>query len=81
MSSLLTPTLPYIKDFVKRLESFGERDRYLVIAGGAPITREWTQTAGLDGFGEDAIEAVALCQGLMDQRKGSRPSPEKRGIL
>ena len=72
MSSLLTPTLPYIKDLVKRLESLEERKRYLVIAGGAPITREWTQTAGLDGFGEDAMEAVALCQGLMRQRKESR---------
>jgi methanogenic corrinoid protein MtbC1 len=69
MSSLLTPTLPYIKDLVKRLESLEERKRYLVIAGGAPITREWTQTAGLDGFGEDAMEAVALCQGLMSRRK------------
>ena len=73
MSSLLTPTLPYIKDLVKRLESLEERKRYLVIAGGAPITREWTQTAGLDGFGEDAMEAVALCQGLMSQRKESHP--------
>jgi methanogenic corrinoid protein MtbC1 len=72
MSSLLTPTLPYIKDLVKRLESLEERKRYLVVAGGAPITREWTQTAGLDGFGEDAMEAVALCQGLMRQRKESR---------
>jgi methanogenic corrinoid protein MtbC1 len=72
MSSLLTPTLPYIKDLVKRLESLEERKRYLVVAGGAPITREWTQTAGLDGFGEDAMEAVALCQGLMSRRKESK---------
>jgi methanogenic corrinoid protein MtbC1 len=72
MSSLLTPTLPYIKDLVKRLESLDERKRYVVIAGGAPITREWAQAAGLDGFGEDAVEAVAVCQGLMKQRKESR---------
>jgi methanogenic corrinoid protein MtbC1 len=78
MSSLLTPTLPYIKDLVKRLESLEERKRYLVIAGGAPITREWTQTAGLDGFGEDAMEAVALCQGLMSRRKEPKLSPEKQ---
>ncbi len=81
MSSLLTPTLPYIKDLVKRLESFGERSRYKIIAGGAPITRAWAQAAGLDGFGEDAIEAVAACQHLMQQRKEPRPSPEKRGML
>jgi methanogenic corrinoid protein MtbC1 len=72
MSSLLTPTLPYIKDLVKRLESLDERKRYTVIAGGAPITRDWAQAAGLDGFGEDAVEAVAVCQSLMEQRKESR---------
>jgi trimethylamine corrinoid protein len=72
MSSLLTPTLPYIKDLVKRLESLDERKRYVVIAGGAPITRAWAQAAGLDGFGEDAVEAVAVCQDLMKQRKESR---------
>ena len=72
MSSLLTPTLPYIKDLVKRLESLDERKRYVLIAGGAPITRAWAQAAGLDGFGEDAVEAVAVCQGLMKQRKESR---------
>jgi methanogenic corrinoid protein MtbC1 len=69
MSALLTPTLPYIKDVVKRLESFGERSRYVIVAGGAPITREWTQAAGLDGFAEDAVEAVALCQGLLRGRE------------
>jgi methanogenic corrinoid protein MtbC1 len=72
MSSLLTPTLPYIKDLVKRLESLDERKRYTVIAGGAPITREWAQAAGLDGFGEDAVEAVAVCLDLMQQRKEAR---------
>ena len=72
MSSLLTPTLPYIKDLVKRLDSLDERKRYVLIAGGAPITRAWAQAAGLDGFGEDAVEAVAVCQDLMKQRKESR---------
>jgi methanogenic corrinoid protein MtbC1 len=65
MSSLLTPTLPYIRDLVQRLVGFGERARYWVIAGGAPITQAWADAAGLDGFGEDAVEAVAVCQKLM----------------
>jgi trimethylamine corrinoid protein len=70
MSSLLTPTLPYIRDLVNRLVGFGERDRFLLVAGGAPITREWAQSAGLDGFGEDAVEAVGVCQELMARRRG-----------
>ena len=51
MSALLTPTLPYIKDVVRRLESFGERGQFLLIAGGAPITRAWAQEAGLEMTG------------------------------
>jgi len=69
MSALLTPSLPYIKDLVNRLVGLGERNRFLVIAGGAPITRQWAESAGLDGFGEDAVEAVAVCQELIQRRK------------
>ncbi len=69
MSSLLTPSLPYMKDLVKRLEGFGDRERFLVIAGGAAVSREWAQQAGLDGYGADAIEALALCQELVNRRK------------
>jgi len=53
-----------------RLDAAGERKRFMVVAGGAPVTTEWSQAAGLDGFAEDAIEAVAMCRGLMAGRKG-----------
>jgi len=70
MSSLLTTSLPFIKDVLARLDAAGERKRFMVVAGGAPVTTEWSQAAGLDGFAEDAIEAVAMCRGLMAGRKG-----------
>jgi methanogenic corrinoid protein MtbC1 len=41
----------------------------MVIAGGAPVTEAWSQAAGLNGFAEDAVEAVALCRGLMAKRR------------
>ncbi len=69
MSSLLTPSLPYMKDLVKRLEGLGERDRFLVIGGGAALSEDYAKKAGLDGYGEDAVAAVALCQKLMEQRR------------
>ena len=72
MSALLTPSLPYIKDVVNRLVGYGERERFLVIAGGAPITREWVNSVGLDGFGEDAVEAVTVCRDLMSRRREVR---------
>jgi methanogenic corrinoid protein MtbC1 len=68
MSSLLTTSLPFVKDVLARLDAAGERKRYLVVAGGAPVTKEWSQAAGLDGFAEDAVEAVALCRDLMARR-------------
>ena len=68
MSSLLTTSLPFVKDVLARLEAAGERGRFMVIAGGAPVTEEWSRATGLDGFAEDAVEAVGLCRGLMARR-------------
>jgi trimethylamine corrinoid protein len=72
MSSLLTPSMPYIKDLVNRLVGLGERERFVLIAGGAPITRQWAESVGLDGFGEDAVEAVVVCQQLIQKRRSVR---------
>jgi methanogenic corrinoid protein MtbC1 len=69
MSSLLTTSLPFVKDVVARLEAAGDRKRFLVIAGGAPVTEEWSNAARLDGFAEDAVTAVALCRELMARRR------------
>jgi len=69
MSSLLTPSMPYIRDTVDMLNGFGLRDRFLLVAGGAAVSREWTQSIGIDGFGEDAVEAVDVCRKLMMIRR------------
>lgn len=71
LSSLLTTSLPFVKDVLARLDAAGERSRFMVVAGGAPVTAEWSTAAGLDGFAEDAVEAVAMCRGLMARRKGA----------
>jgi len=72
LSSLLTPSMPYIKDVIGLLNGFGLRDQFLVVAGGAPVTREWAQSIGADGFGEDAVEAVEVCRKLMAERRGKK---------
>jgi trimethylamine corrinoid protein len=69
MSSLLTTSMPYIRDLVQLLEGYDLRDRFLVLAGGAAVTPNWAETVGVDGFGEDAVEAVAVCRSLMAGRK------------
>ncbi|NOZ48733.1 MAG: cobalamin-binding protein [Chloroflexi bacterium] len=69
MSSLLTTSMPYIRDLVQLLEGYGLRDQFLVVAGGAAVTHDWAQSVGVDGFGEDAVEAVNVCQNLLLPRK------------
>jgi len=69
MSSLLTTSMPYIRDLVQLLDGFGLRDQFLVVAGGAAVTRDWAESVGIDGFGEDAVEAVDICRRLMQSKK------------
>lgn len=69
ISSLLTPSLPYIRDVVKLLEGYNLRQQFMVVAGGAAATREWAKTIGIDGYGEDAIEAVQICRQIMANRR------------
>ncbi len=69
MSSLLTTSMPYIRDLIQLLEGYGQRDQFLVLAGGAAVTPDWAAESGVDGFGEDAVEAVTVCRSLMAGRK------------
>lgn len=69
LSSLLTPSLPYIRDVVQFLAGYGLGGRYAVVAGGAATTRDWAASIGLNGYGEDAVEAVELCRKIMAARK------------
>jgi len=69
MSSLITPSMPYMADTVALLEGLGERDSYRVVVGGAPVTKAFANEIGADGYGSDAVQAVAVCQRLL---KGER---------
>lgn len=69
MSSMLTTSLPFVKDVIDRLETHGIRSRYRIVVGGAAVTPQWASMAGLDGFGRDAVEAVDICQKLIDANR------------
>ena len=68
MSSLLTPSMPYMRDVIDLLEGWSIRDEFYVVVGGAPLTMEYASDIGADGFGEDAIKAVEVCNQLMKTR-------------
>jgi methanogenic corrinoid protein MtbC1 len=69
LSSLMTTSMPYMKETVELRDGFGMKDKLKVIVGGAPITAEYSRQIGADAFGRDAVEGVQKCIELMEQRK------------
>lgn len=67
-SSLMTTTMPFMKDLIEALESAGVRDQFKVLVGGGPVTEEWARNIGADGYGKDAAEAVKAAKELMKKR-------------
>jgi len=68
LSSLMTTSMPYMKEVVEMIEGFGLKDRFSVIVGGAPITPEYSAEIGADAFGRDAVDAVAKCIELLGKK-------------
>ena len=64
-SSLMTTTMPFMKDLIEALEAAGLRDRFKVMVGGGPVTEEWARQIGADGYGRDAAEAVRVAKELI----------------
>ena len=65
MSALLTITMTYMPEVIKALEEAGLRERLKVLIGGAPITREFADEIGAEGFAEDCASAVDEAARLM----------------
>ena len=64
-SALLTTTMLHQQELIEALKEAGLRDRVKVMIGGAPVTDNWTEKIGADGFAKDAISAVALAKKLV----------------
>jgi corrinoid protein of di/trimethylamine methyltransferase len=60
MSALLTTTMGVQRDVILALEAAGLREQVKVMVGGAPVSKEWAEKIGADGYAEDAIGAVQL---------------------
>jgi methanogenic corrinoid protein MtbC1 len=65
LSSLMTTTMNGMKEVIDLLVSEGIRGRHKVIIGGAPITQQFADAIGADGYAEDAPRAVALANRLL----------------
>jgi len=65
LSALLTVTMPAMRTTIEALAAAGLRDRVKVMVGGAPVTRQFADEVGADGFSDNASAAVALARELM----------------
>jgi corrinoid protein of di/trimethylamine methyltransferase len=65
MSALLTVTMPAMKTTIAALESAGVRTQVKVMIGGAPVTSQYAQEIGADGYSENASGAVSLVKSLL----------------
>lgn len=66
MSALLTTTMRSMENTVKVLEEAGLRDRVKIMIGGAPVTQEFADQIGADGYASNAAGAAELAQRLVD---------------
>ena len=65
LSALMSTTMPSQKEVIDFLEAKGLRNKYKVIVGGGPVTPQWAEQIGADGFSKDAVEAVELAKSLL----------------
>ena len=68
MSALLTTTMPKMGETVEALRESGLRNRVRVIAGGAPVTQDFAEMMGADGYGSNATIAVEKAKELILRR-------------
>lgn len=64
LSALLTTTMTQMKAVIEALEAAGLRAGTKVMIGGAPITQQYADEIGADGYSDNASAAVALARDL-----------------
>src|SRR2546427_9918195 len=73
-SAFLTTTMPMFKANINALEKAGIRDDVIVMVGGAPVTQEYADMVGADGYAADASTAVRLAKDLIEEKRTAVPA-------
>ena len=69
ISGLMLPSLPYIRDAIALVkENPNLVDQFEIMVGGGPVTPEWADGAGADGYADNAVGAVQEAARLMKGR-------------
>ena len=72
LSCLYTVTMHSMEDTIIALKKAGLKGSVQTLIGGAPITQEFADSIGADGFGIDAMDGVKKAKELLDERIGGR---------
>ena len=65
LSALLTVTMTSMKTTIEAFKTAGVREKVKIMVGGAPVTQQYADAIGADGYGESAGAAVALARRLV----------------
>lgn len=64
-SALLTTTMPAMETTIQAIEDAGLRNQVKILIGGAPVTAEYAEKIGADGYAPDASQATSLAKKLL----------------
>lgn len=67
LSALLTNTMDIMPVIIKKLEEMGVRKSLKVIIGGAPVSQDFADRIGADGYAYDAAAAVPVVKRLASE--------------
>jgi methylmalonyl-CoA mutase cobalamin-binding domain/chain len=73
-SAFLTTTMPMFKANINALTKSGLREQVIVMVGGAPVTQEYADVVGADGYAADAAAAVVRAKELLERRRAALPA-------
>ncbi len=65
LSALLTTTMPSMRTTVEEFQKANARSQVKIIVGGAPVTQQYAEQIGADGYSDNANGAVALARKLL----------------
>ncbi len=66
MSALLTTTMPKMKTTIEALRASDIGDEVKIMVGGAPVTADYADSIGADGYAADASQAATLAKSLVE---------------
>ena len=69
MSALLTTTMPNMGRVIEAFDDEGLRETVKIMVGGAPVTQEFAEDMGADGYGKDAISCVDLANDFIQSEE------------